>query len=428
VNFDIYMGLVPAAGPAGLQMSAEEYAMARRRQHTAHEIGHTVGFAHNFIAATQNRSSVMDYPVGLVDLAPDGSVDISDAYRPSGGAFDTLSVRYAYTWYRTPQAEEAGLDVIIRQANRDGLRFITGGHAAPQGAHPGATQWVEGADMLEALERTTAVRRVLVDRFDERALQPGEPFSFLNKRFAHVYLHHRSALSGATKYVGGMEFSYGLHGDGAEPLAIAPPARQREALRMVLSALRPAELAVPERVLALVGPTPFGFDSGEELIPSPAGPALDPVWMGHSLAQEIVDALLHPERAARVASFHARDRENLSLGEVIGALLDATWRAPVTGTGAGPQEAPLRRAAERAALDGLLDLAGSPRATAGVRSVTEHHLGELRDALAGRGPAGISGEDLAHRRTALRDVERYFDGRDDRARRPRPAPIPLPWP
>ncbi|HEU4747498.1 MAG TPA: DUF5117 domain-containing protein, partial [Gemmatimonadaceae bacterium] len=42
VNHDIYMGLVPAAGANALQLTAEEFAMARRRQHSAHEIGHTL--------------------------------------------------------------------------------------------------------------------------------------------------------------------------------------------------------------------------------------------------------------------------------------------------------------------------------------------------------------------------------------------------
>ncbi|MCR9229276.1 MAG: DUF5117 domain-containing protein, partial [Flavobacteriaceae bacterium] len=37
-------------------------ALARIRQLSAHEIGHTLGFTHNFAASTNNRASVMDYP------------------------------------------------------------------------------------------------------------------------------------------------------------------------------------------------------------------------------------------------------------------------------------------------------------------------------------------------------------------------------
>jgi hypothetical protein len=380
VNHDIYLGLLPAAGPDGLQLTAEEFTMARRRQHTAHEIGHTLGLAHNFIAATQDRASVMDYPVALVRLDARGRIDIADAYRPSGGAHDTLAVRYAYTWYPTPEAEAAGLEAILRDARARGLRFVGDRDAPARGSLPGATQWVEGADMLEALERTATVRRVLIDRFDERAALPGEPLSVLNRRFAHVYLHHRSALQGATKYVGGMEFNYSMRGDGTEPTRVVVPEQQRRALRRVLQALEPAQLAVPERVAALIPPSPFGWDGSEQAIASPAGPAFDAVGLAHSLAQEIVDGLLHPERAARLVSFHARDPRNPPLEEVLDALVRATWGAPAAPR-AAPGDAVLRRVAQRSALDGMLDLAGDPRATPEVRVATELQLTRLRERL-----------------------------------------------
>ena len=396
--------------------------MARRRQHTAHEIGHTLGLAHNFIAASQGRSSVMDYPYPLIRLDGQNRVDISQAYRPSGGAHDTLAIRYAYTWFPTPAAEAAGLKQIVREAEVRGLRFIGDAHAALSGSYPAATQWVEGSNMLEALDRTMAVRRVLIDRFDERAAQPGEPLAVLNRRFAHVYLHHRYALQGVTKAVGGMEFGYALRGEATEPTRVLPPAEQRRALRLVLANLQPDALRIPDRVAALIPPVPPGYDSDLTLIPTPAGTAFDPVATAHSLAQEIVDGLLHPERAARLVSFHARNAANPSLDEVLTALVGATWGV---GSG-GPGNAAFRRVAQRATVDGLLDLAGNPAATPQVRAVAEHHLRQLRERLAR--PAAASAEEQGHRATARRDIELYFDGRDDRARRPRPQPIPLPWP
>jgi hypothetical protein len=427
VNHDVYMGLLPAAGPGGLPVSAEAFAMARRRQHSAHEIGHTLGLAHNFVAASQGRASVMDYPVALVRLDGEGRIDVSDAYRASGGAHDTLAVRYAYTWFPDARAEAAGLRAILEEGEARGLRFVTGGHAAAGGSDPAATQWVEGPDMLEALARAMAVRRVLVDRFDERAAAPGEPLAVLNRRFAHVYLHHRPALTGATKYLGGMEFDYALRGGAGAPTRVLPPEAQRRALRMVLESLQPAELRIPDRVAALIPPVPFGYDGDLTLIPSAAGTAFDAVGAAHALAQEIVDGVLHPERAARLVAFHARDAANPSLDEVLRALVGATWGPPgAAASRDAAGDAVLRRVAQRAVLDGLLDLAGSPAAAAEVRAVTEHHLHLLRERL-GRSPGGTV-EERGHRAAARRDLDRYFDVRDDPARRPRPASIPLPWP
>jgi hypothetical protein len=425
VDHDIYMGLLPAAGPAGLQVGAEEFSMARRRQHTAHEIGHTLGLAHNFLSATQNRASVMDYPYPLITLTPSGELDVSRAYRPSGGAHDTLAIRYAYTWYPNPEAEAAGLRQLAREAESRGLRFITGGHASPAGSYPAATQWVEGDDMLSALERTMAVRRRLIAQFDERAAQAGEPLAVLNRRFAHVYLHHVYALHGAIKYVGGMEFGYAIRGEDTEPTRVLPAAEQRRALRAVLSALRPGELAIPDRVASLIPPVPFGYDGDLTLIASPAGTAFDPISAAHSLAADIVSNLLHPQRAARLVIFHARDASNLSLDEVISALVAATWGAPLAARET-TADAALRRAAQRATLDAILDLAGHDDATAPVRSLAEVHLERLRGRLGAPGTA--SPEEQGHRAAARRDIDRYFDGRDDPARRPRADPIRLPWP
>jgi hypothetical protein len=426
VNHDIYMGLLSAAGPAGLQIDAQEFAMARRRQHMAHEIGHTLGLAHNFVAATQGRSSVMDYPFPLVELDDNGQLDISRAYRRSAGAHDTLAIRYAYTWFPDAASEAAGLRELVREAEASGLRFIADAYAPAHHPYPSVSQWVEGSDMLSALERTTAVRRLLIDRFDERAAQPGEPLAVLNRRFAHVYLHHRYALAGATKYVGGMEFGYALRGENTPITAVIPAADQRRALRAVLAALAPAELHIPTRVAALIPPVPFGYGDDLTLIGSPGGAAFDPIAAAHSLAQEIVDGLLHPQRVSRVVTFNAQDPANPSLDEVLTALVDATWRAVPATTAASPQEPALRRAAQRATLDAMLDLAGNRAATAEVRAVTELHLDRLRASLVQA--QGGAAEDRAHRATALRDITRYFAGEDDPDRRPRPTSIPLPWP
>jgi hypothetical protein len=423
VNHDIYMGLVPSAGPGGLQLPAEEFAMARRRQHTAHEIGHTIGLAHNFIAAAQGRTSVMDYPYPLIRLDAQGQIDIAEAYRPSGGAHDSLAVRYAYTWFPNAQAEAEGLRRIVREAEAKGLRYVGDAHVGAAGSIPSVSQWVEGPDMLSALERTMNVRRVLMQNFDARAAQAGEPMAVLNRRFAHVYLHHRYAMAGAIKYLGGMDFGYAMVGEATPTTTILPAAEQRRALAAILAALEPAELRIPDRVVGLMPPVPPGFDGDLTLLPTPAGTALDPIHIAHSFAQEVVDGMLHPQRAARLVSFHARDAANPSLDEVLTALVDRTWGAT---TPRDPMDAALKRVAQRAALDGLLDLAGSGAATPEVRATAEQHIERLRQRLAAT--PGAAGVERGHRAAALRDVERYFDGRDDRSARPRPGPISLPWP
>lgn len=428
VDHDIYMGLVPAAGAAGLGMDAERFAMDRRRQHVAHEIGHTLGLAHNFLAASQGRSSVMDYPYPLIEIGADGELAIQDAYRSSGGAHDSLAIRYAYSWYPDAAAERAGLRRLMEEAAAREMRFITGEHSTATGAYPEATPWVEGENMLDALERTMGVRRLLIERFDERALQPGEPLALLNRRFAHLYFHHRYALEGAIKTIGGMRFDYALAGEPTVgPPTIVPPDEQRRALQLVLSNLQPQALHIPSRIAALIPPVPYGYDADLAPITFPTGGAFDPIGTAYSLAQEIVDNLLAPERAARIASFHSQDRAYPALGEILSALVEATWRAPEPPSGSDPQFLALQRVAQRAVLDGMLDLAGSGVPTPALRATTETILANLQADLAGRPPAPFA-QEAGHRAGALRDLERYFAGTGDPKARARPAYIPLPWP
>ncbi|TVP76803.1 MAG: DUF5117 domain-containing protein [Gemmatimonadales bacterium] len=424
VDYNIWRGFIPAAGGADqLNMSAEDFTMIRRRQHTAHEIGHTLGLAHNFISASQGRASVMDYPAPLVSLDAQGNLDLSDSYRDEGGAWDSLSVRYAYTWFETEEEEAEGLARIMEDGLDEGLRFITGGHAGQAGSIPAATQWIEGATMMEATERTMAVRELLVDRFDETAIEPGEPMSMLNMRFAHVYLHHRYALEGLVKYVGGMEFSYALRGDGQVPAQPIPAAEQRRALTMVLGALEPEQLRIPDRVNDLIPPQPYGSDGSERWIGTAAGTAFDPISLAGGLATEIVSNLLHPQRAHRLAIFHSRDADMPSLHEVLETLVEFAWAGPASPA---PGDRALQRVVERVVLDQVMDLASDGRATPEVRAAAAHHVTAMGDLLDGR--EGTTPEDRAHVATARRDIDRFLEGRDDPGSRPRYPVVPLPWP
>ena len=60
-----------------------------------HEVGHTLGFRHNYIASADDRSSVMDYPHPLVTLKGD-TLSLENAYGTGIGAWDKVVVAYGY--------------------------------------------------------------------------------------------------------------------------------------------------------------------------------------------------------------------------------------------------------------------------------------------------------------------------------------------
>lgn len=423
VDYNIWAGLVPAAGTRGLNMTAEAFAMARRKQHTAHEIGHTLGLSHNFIAASQGRSSVMDYPFPLITVDANGALDLSKAYASMAGAWDSLAIRYGYTWYPNARAEAEGLARIVQEGIRRDVRFIADQHAGAEGSIPNATRWVEGATMMDAVNRTVAVRRVAMRAFDERAIQPGEPMYLLSMRFLHVYLHHRYSLEGAIKYVGGMDFRYAMRGDGQVPTTVIPAAEQRAALSVALDAIQPALLEVPEKVLALIPPVPPGGDASYDWLPR-AGTTVDQVALAGGLATEVIEGLMERERMNRVSLFHARDPQQMNLNELMETILRRTWFAP---DAQGPGALALQRVVRRVVLNTMLDRAGDARATADVRQVVALHLEMLAERLEADAQSGNAANN-ALRAAALREIEAFMDGEDVPANRSRYPVIALPWP
>ncbi|HSJ64644.1 MAG TPA: zinc-dependent metalloprotease [Gemmatimonadaceae bacterium] len=432
-DFNIYAGLIPAGAvegmpaPAELEPSwlaaldttldAEAFTMWRRRQHSAHEVGHTLGLAHNFIGHADERSTAMDYPPPVIKLT-DGRIDLSEAYREGLGLYDTLAIRYAYEEFASPEAEEAGLAAIVQEMARRGVRFMTNPDENAAGSFPDATTWIGGGEVIGELQRTMEVRRALLDEFDERAIAPGVPMSSLNARFSPVYLHHRYSIGAAVKAIGGMKWRYAVRGDTQPPTELIDAATQRRALGVLLDAIQPKELAVPERVLALIAPPAYGYRQEERrAFGTRATPAFDQVEIARVLSTMVVRPLFMPARAARLVAFHDRDPRLPSLTEVIGTTIDRTWGASHTA-----REAALGRVAERVVVDELMRLAADSEASVEARAGAEWGLRRIAGMAAVR--EGMTGMEAAHRQLVRADINRFLERTVEPTRRTDPTPPP----
>ncbi len=436
VDYDLFAGAAPAVARAEEQdpldadeglgdwiagldptVSAVEFAMARRRQHAAHEVGHTLGLAHNFIAAADGRTSVMAYPAPLITFAQ-GRIDLSQAYRDGPGVYDSLAIRWAYTQFPTGQ-EDSGLSAIVREGMAHGLRFLTNPDEGDDNAFPEGTTWINGRDAVEELARVQAVRDTLVARFDERAIQPGEPMALLRRRFATVYLHHRFILGAAIKAVGGMEYRYGLRGDSLPVTHVIPAARQRRALELLLDAIQPAELSIPEPVLADLAPTPFGYDADPRGFDSPAAPAFDQLGAARTLATRVIAGLLSAGRTARIAALADRDPSLPVLTEVIGRMVARTW-----GVASPARHAAVQRVVQRVLVSQLVRLASDGDAGPEARAAAEWGLRRISRIIARTPATALDGETQAHRDLAAADIERFLSRRDPPTARSTAPPMP----
>jgi len=404
------------ASPAAIQM-----ALARLRQLSAHEVGHTLGLGHNYIASTVNRASVMDYPHPLAKLAADGSIDLSDAYATGIGEWDKIAIAYGYQDFAPGTDEHAALTNILTDAMQRGLAFLSDQDARPPGsAHPATHLWDNGANAVDELERILLVRAAALQRFGERNITPGTPLAMLEEVLVPLYMSHRYQAEAAAKVIGGMSYTYALRGDGQQPTQIVPVAEQRRALDAVLRTLTPETLALPESLLRLIPPRPDGYQGGErERFRGRTGLTFDAVAPAEAAAGFVLSFLLHPERAARLEEFRARDANHPGLGEVVDALLAATVQAPAKDNLDGA----VQRTVNLAVLYQLMALAADNRAAGQARAVAAQKLDDLMKWLESRGRTVENETWQAHYNFAAAQIAKF---QEDPSKLPLPQPLAPP--
>ena len=300
-----------------------DIAIARIRQLSAHEIGHTLGFSHNYAASTTDKSSVMDYPHPQFSLV-NGEIDFSKAYETGIGDWDKVTVAYSYQNF-SKNDEKKGLNAILEKAKTDGLRYITDQDARPQGsAHVLAHLWDNGAEVSKELDEMLRIRKTAINNFSVDNIQGGTPYSVLEDVFVPLYFYHRYQTEGVAKIIGGLEYNYAVKGDGQQTVAIANKAMQQEALKSVLKTLDATEIAIPKDKLRLFPPRAFGTPRTRESINGKTGVSFDALSAVETASDMTLSFLLHPERASRLIQQKAIEGNNLGLEEVVNELILTT--------------------------------------------------------------------------------------------------------
>lgn len=356
-----------------------QLALGRIRQLGAHELGHTLGFAHNFAASsTPGCDSVMDYPAPCVSIAADGDLDFSNAYGVGIGEWDIQAARYSYTEFPPGADEAAGLREILADADRRALLFISDGDTrGGEAANPRASMWDNGADPVDRLEHEMRVRRIALDRFGEHNVKPGTPLARVDEVLAPVFFYHRFQLTAAMKVIAGIDHETPFRGDPLPAVRMIDGGRQRRALEVILKCLSPEELDLPERILELLAPRPYESRRNVEMFAANTGPAFDALGAARSAAEMVAEGLLNPERCARLVDFHRRHPELPSLESVLDALIYAVF----TAAPAPLRHAEIRRATQEVVVARLIRLSRTDVVPLSVRSRVDEALTRLADNL-----------------------------------------------
>lgn len=280
-------------------------ALDRIRQLSAHEVGHTLGIAHNFAASENDRASVMDYPHPLISLK-NGKVDITNAYTHGIGEWDKYTIAYGYQDFEHKN-EKAELKRLVSGAVESGFLYKSDPDSRiAKRATASGHLWDNGSEPIAEFKRVSELRSFAINQFGSDNLPNNENYSDLERRLVPVYYSHRYQLDALVKQISGLNYNYSLKENGKKPnVSFVSGEIQAEAMQLVLNSASAEYLRLPDTINSLIPPKAYGSYRTRESMPTRMGIAFDPITAAESIASYSLSILLKSERLNRLAFQHS---------------------------------------------------------------------------------------------------------------------------
>jgi hypothetical protein len=201
---------------------------------TLHEVGHTLGLRHNFLAKTWRTAeeltgeaplaaSVMDYIPA--NVAPPGAKQGS-FWNTKLGPYDFWAIEYAYKPLAR-ETEAAELAKIAARAGEPGHAYATDEDLS--GLDPDSTPWYVGSDALEWARGRMATVRGLWKSLETRSAEGTHTANY--RAFVQGWRGYLHAARLAASIVGGL--GYRRNSGAAAPYTPISGARRRAALALI---------------------------------------------------------------------------------------------------------------------------------------------------------------------------------------------------
>ncbi len=295
-----------------------EMALARLRQLSAHEIGHTIGLAHAYASSPTNRASVMDYPYPYITMNNRGDLDFSKAYDDKIGDWDKWAIKYGYATVPEGQAEKQFLNKILEDTYAAGHTFISDSDSRnSSGSHPHAHLWDNGASATAELARMMEIRNKKLQSFGLNAIENDRPEALMEEVLVPLYLMHRYQVEATAKLIGGVDYTYKVKGDNQRKQSRLDAKTQMGALEELIKVISPENLALPSQLVELIPPRPMGYGRNRETFPSRTGPNFDPLAPAENVVDMTFTFLFDAPRANRISQQHAFDSKLPALDQVM---------------------------------------------------------------------------------------------------------------
>ncbi len=385
-----------------------EMALARLRQLSAHEVGHTIGLAHNFAASVNDRASVMDYPHPYVKMDEQGNIDLSEAYDDKIGAWDKVTITYGYSDFPDGENDEM-LNAILDEAFDNDMRYITDQDARPaSGLHPEAHLWDNGTNAAVELNRMMKIRRTILDKFSEKAIKTGMPMSSIEEALVPMYLFHRYQVDGTSKLIGGLNYSYAIRGGEEVVTEMLSSDEQMAALEALLNTVKPENLKLPEQLLGRIPPRAFGYGRSRETFQSRTGPAFDYLAAVETAASLPFGFIFNADRFNRLLTYKARDVKQPGVDAVLDRVMAVTWLNPSSDG----MDRTIQKVVEMEMLKQLMGLAVNERAYGEVRAKALGKIKAIKSYASGR-TSRSANDDGVYYQYVVSQIDRFLDEPDE---------------
>jgi hypothetical protein len=244
------LGAAVMASRKRSQAEVEKLIMQGLKEVAMHEVGHTLGLAHNFKASTLYSldelndaskggstgigASVMDY--NPVNIMPEGKSQ-GDFFATTIGPYDIWAIEYGYKPLQggAPDAELSELQKIASRSGEKGLAFASDEDTRGIDPDPHSERYDLGNDLV-AYARAQA--RLVAESWPnvvDDMTKDGEGYQRARRAFGVLLARHGQVMFSAARYIGGLYVSRSHKGDdnAPKPLEVVSVDRQREALALL---------------------------------------------------------------------------------------------------------------------------------------------------------------------------------------------------
>jgi hypothetical protein len=381
---------------------------ARIKHTIMHEVGHTLGFKHNFKASTSFKladlqkpgplsNSVMEYLPHNIPLKGEGKGNIINT---GLGPYDYWVVAYAYGQF-SKEAEAAELAKIAGRSLEPQLAFAddadAGGFGTGGGIDPEANRFDLGNDPQAYYEKRLKLSQELFARMVDRKTAPGEDPLRVRRSLDSGFQQLSSVIELSGKYIGGMHMVRDIPGTTQRRVYTpVDSAKQRRALKFVTQGVfDSASFKFPASLLTNLG---VDFNEWERAAPFSVTARVA------QIQNAALDHLMSPRTAGsllELPNFVAPEAQGsvITLTEVYDTVQKAVWSELSTGASTDRIRRNLQREHLRRITNSLTKGGWPGDAQATLRVSAQSLQAQLQRAVAK--PGKTSADHQAHLKDSL---------------------------